>query len=134
MSRPNKKKIPTDPPAAGCFGQAFANLEITGLPSGPPNFTPHEATSGEQPSRPLKPGRVVLRRETAHRGGKCVVIVDGFDPAFEDVALQALAKRLRLACGCGGAVKGRAIELQGNQPTRIRELLVAEGFRVVGEG
>jgi translation initiation factor 1 len=74
-----------------------------------------------------------LRRETAHRGGKCVTIVDGFDPDFDSETLHILAKRLRLACGCGGAVKGRAIELQGDQPTRVRELLVAEGFRVVGE-
>ena len=79
-----------------------------------------------------KLGRVVLRRETAHRGGKCVIVVDGFDAALDQTFIEALAKRLRAACGCGGAVKERTIELQGDQAVKVRESLMGVGFRVAG--
>ncbi len=133
MSRPNPKKIPLQSPGsppggAGLF-QAFAGLEIGGLPEGPPPLAGPEKTPSNAPA---KLGRVVLRRETAHRGGKCVIVLDGFDPALDDAFLQALSKRLRAACGCGGAVRERTLELQGEQAARARELLVAEGFRVAG--
>jgi translation initiation factor 1 len=77
-------------------------------------------------------GRVVLRRETAHRGGKTVIVVHDFATHLPVSVIEALAKKLRAACGCGGAVKGRTIELQGDQPGRIRALLEAEGFQVAG--
>lgn len=134
MSRPNKNKIQTDAESCAGFAGAFSGLQIGGLPDGPQNqqksgFEDKEPTVSRTPA---KLGRVVLRRETAHRGGKCVIVVDGFDPAIEPAFIEALAKRLRAACGCGGAVKDRAIEMQGDQPARIREKLAAEGFRVAG--
>ena len=133
MSRPNKQKIPTQPPAGGGLFAAFSGLEIPGLPELPtPQSTDTELEQASPPSAPVKKGRVIVRRETAHRGGKIVIVVDGFDPAFSDDALETLGKRLRSACGCGGAVKNRTLELQGNQPERIRAWLVEEGFKVGG--
>jgi len=130
MSRPNKSKIPTGtPPGSGLF-QAFAGLEIGGLPAGPQAEEP-KATEPASSAAP-KRGRVVLRRETAHRGGKTVLVVDGFDPVLGEIFLEALAKRLRAACGCGGTLKARTIELQGDQPSRVRQFLADEGFRVAG--
>ena len=126
MSRPNKDKMPTSAQPGGGMFQAFAGLEIAGLRDAP------AASPEPAAKRPEKRGRVVLRRETAHRGGKCVIVVDGFDPALDPACIEALAKRLRAACGCGGAVKERAIELQGEQAARAREILAAEGFRVAG--
>lgn len=134
MSRPNKNKISTDAPATGGLFAAFVGLEIGGLPKGPETLEP-SATGAETAAdkhHPAKLGRVVLRREKAHRGGKCVIVADGFAPALDEAFLEALAKRLRAACGCGGAVKERTIELQGDQVPRIRECLLAEGFRVDG--
>lgn len=132
MSRPNKQKIPTGAtPGAGLF-PAFAGLEISGLPHGSAE-TPG-AASESKPAVPSKKGRVVLRRETARRGGKSVIVVDGFDASIGDEALETLGKRLRAACGCGGCVKNRTLELQGNQPERIRKWLENEGFRVGGIG
>jgi translation initiation factor 1 len=129
MARPNKQKISTDGGAAvgGGLFQAFSGLDIGGLPEGP-----SEEKLPEKESKPAKLGRVVLRRETAHRGGKCVIVIDGFEPTLDEVFLSALLKRLRTACGCGGTLKERALELQGDHPQRIRELLVSEGFRVAG--
>jgi translation initiation factor 1 len=43
-----------------------------------------------------------------------------------------VAKKIRTSCGCGGTVKGRTLEVQGDQPARLRTILEAEGFQVDG--
>jgi len=113
-------------PVQGGLNNAFAGLEISGLPEGPP-ATPVES------GRPLtKRGRVILRRETAHRGGKAVLIVHDFAPHITAEEIAALAKRLRNACGCGGTVREREIELQGEHAPKARALLESEGYQVAG--
>ncbi len=99
----------------------FEALSAEGLPPGP-----------ELPARPPKLGRVVLRREKAHRGGKTVIVVYDFAPQITGQRIEELATKLKKSCGCGGTVKGREIEIQGDQPGKIRALLEAEGFRVAG--
>lgn len=129
MARPNKERISTsggDAIGGGLFS-AFSGLSAEGLPEG--------SVLKEEPvatKKPKKLGRVVLRRETAHRGGKCVVVIDDFSPDLDDSFIESLAKKLRNQCGCGGAVKGRAIELQGEQVKKSREILTQEGFQVAG--
>jgi len=105
----------------------FAGLQVDGLPAGP------ETSSQPKPAA-HKPGlgRVVLRRETAHRGGKTVIVVHDFAPSVPMPVIEELARKLRNACGCGGTTRQRAIELQGNQVARIRSLLEEEGFKVAG--
>jgi translation initiation factor 1 len=127
MSAP-KKRIPTSGPQTG-LNAAFAGLKLDGLAPGP------EAVEQAPLSAPVaaKSGRVVLRRETAHRGGKTVLVVDGFGAQHSESAIEALAKRLRAACGCGGTVRERTVELQGDFPAKIRHLLEADGFVVAGE-
>jgi translation initiation factor 1 len=124
MSSP-KKRIPTSGPQSG-LNAAFAELKLEGLALGP------EASEATAPIV-VKPGRVVLRRETAHRGGKTVLVVDGFGGQHSELAIEALARRLRAGCGCGGTVRGRVVELQGDFPAKVRDLLEAEGFVVAGE-
>jgi translation initiation factor 1 (eIF-1/SUI1) len=46
--------------------------------------------------------------------------------------LEALAKGLRHALGTGGAVKDRMIEMQGDQPGKIRTFLENLGYQVAG--
>jgi translation initiation factor 1 len=105
----------------------FAGLRVDGLPPG---------AEPESPAGPAarKPGlgRVVLRRETAHRGGKTVIVVHDFAPSIPMSVIEELARKLRNACGCGGTTRQRDIELQGNQVARIRSLLEEEGFKVAG--
>jgi len=105
----------------------FAGLRTEGLPPGA------EPSSPAPPAR-RKPGlgRVVLRREKAHRGGKTVIVVHDFAPSIPMSVIEELARKLRHACGCGGTTRQRTIELQGDQPARIRALLEEEGFRVAG--
>ena len=113
-----------DPPE---FNNPFANLKADGLPPGEvvPAPTP-------PPGRTPRKGRVVLRRETAHRGGKTVIVVHDFAPHISLAHIEELARKLRNACGCGGTTRARTIEIQGNQAARIRQLLEEEGFKVAG--
>jgi translation initiation factor 1 len=106
------------------FNNPFAGLQIDGLPLGA------EIAPAPPARRPL--GRVVLRRETAHRGGKTVIVIHDFAHDISNDSIEQLGRKLRQACGCGGAIKQRTIEIQGNHVARLRELLEAEGFRVAG--
>lgn len=83
-------------------------------------------------------GRVVLRRETKHRGGKAVVIVSGLSALrdFDAAAAESLAQQLKKQLGCGGTVEdapgGREIVLQGDRAAQVAALLRKLGFRVDG--
>jgi translation initiation factor 1 len=75
---------------------------------------------------------VVLRREKSGRAGKVVTVVDGFDLSLDETFLERLAREARQFCGCGGTLKGRILELQGDQVDRVRNFLTGRGFRVAG--
>ena len=129
MARPKKEKLEINRPQQGfnnALGALLGGVALPDLPSGPE--TPME----QQAPPPTKLGRVVLRRETAHRGGKEVIVIYDFAPQIRQDFIDDLARRLRKACGCGGTVHGREIEIQGNHAARLRELLQKEGFRVAG--
>lgn len=127
MREPQRKKIETNAPQPG-LNSAFAALDLAGLPDAPAI----EKTATPAPERPRKLGRVILRRETAHRGGKTVIVVHDFPTHLTLGELERFAKKLRGGCGCGGTLKGREIEIQGDQAARIRTLLEEEGFQVAG--
>jgi translation initiation factor 1 len=46
--------------------------------------------------------------------------------------IEKTARKLRVACACGGAVKDRMIEIQSDHPAKIRSVLEAEGYEVGG--
>ena len=125
-----KRRLDTNAAASARPGlnAAFAALDIAGLPAGPEVAS----AASDSPPQLWKMGRVVLRRETAHRGGKTVIVVDDFATHLPASVIETIAKKLRAACGCGGTVKGRTIELQGDQPGKVRAALEAEGFQVAG--
>ena len=123
-----KPRIETNPAQAG-LNQAFAGLDLGNLPAGPAE--PERPVAAEKPARR---GRVVLRKETAHRGGKAVIVVYDFEPQIDAALIEDLAKKLRAACGSGGTVRDRTIEIQGDQPGKVRQILEGEGFRVAGVG
>lgn len=66
-----------------------------------------------------------IRRERKGRGGKEVTVIDGLP--MEGKALKALAKSLKTACGSGGTVQGRCIEIQGDHRERVAALLREAG-------
>lgn len=107
----------------------FAVLELEGLPPGPEQVENLDQPNSKDVS---KKGRVVLRRETGQRGGKVVVVAGEFDFKIADEEIAELARAIRKTCGCGGTVKGREIEVQGDQPAKVCLFLESLGFRVVG--
>lgn len=121
MNRPGR--IPVDGTSAP-LQSPFASLDLADLPPGP------VAEAVAQPSK--RPGRVVLRREKARRGGKSVIVVADFDPVWSADEIADFARDARKHCGCGGTVAGREIELQGDDPVRIRRFFESRGFRVAG--
>ena len=127
MSRGSKKRIDVNPIQSG-LNQAFAGLDVPNLPTPP---VPSPLPSAGPPAI-HKPGRVILRRETAHRGGKTVIIVHDFATHISLNQIEALAKRLRSQCGCGGTVRDRTIEIQGEHAGKIRKILQTDGFTVAG--
>jgi translation initiation factor 1 len=127
--RPEKpKRIEVNPAQPGLAGinNALAGLSFGTLPPGSTAPRPVE------PQKARRLGRVILRKETAHRGGKVVIVVYDFPPSITPSELEGLAKGLRQALGTGGTVKDRTIEMQGNQPEKVRAFLEAAGFQVAG--
>jgi translation initiation factor 1 len=71
-------------------------------------------------------GVVRVFREKGGRGGKTVTVVRGL-PAGD---LRAVASELKRHCGTGGAVKDRAVEIQGDHREKVAARLEARGYRV----
>ena len=105
----------------------FASLQMDGLPDVPP-----EPKQDALSTTPAKMGRVVLRREKAQRGGKTVVVVSDFEARISEAEIEDLARKARQACGCGGTVREREIELQGDNAPKVRTFFEGAGFRVAG--
>ena len=59
------------------------------------------------------------------RFGKVSTLISGFDDGVE---IKDIAKRLKEKRACGGTVKNRIIELQGNHKGHIKPILVSMGF------
>ncbi len=126
--RPEKnKRVELSPEQSGLagLGNAFAGLNLGPLPEGPAQPT-------AAPTKAKRLGRVVLRKETAHRGGRAVIVVHDFPPGFSADALEDLAKQLRKSLGTGGTVRERTIEMQGDQSGKVRVFLESLGWQVAG--
>jgi translation initiation factor 1 len=115
------------------FNAALARLKER-LPEG--WAAPAEAEPAPEPDvapRTAKaPARAVVRLERKGRGGKEATIVEKLALAPE--TLRAWTDDLKRSLGCGGAVEGDAIALQGDQRERARRWLEAKGVRKVTAG
>lgn len=80
----------------------------------------------------VKRFRVVLRREKSQRGGKTVVVISQFPTHLSPPELENLLKLAKKSLGCGGTLADREIEIQGDQPDRVKRFLEDHGFSVVG--
>ena len=97
---------------------------------------PRAAEPRETPAReidtPRGPARAVVRLERKGRRGKEVTIVEQL--GLSAPALRDWLKSLKAALGCGGAVEGDALVLQGDHRERVRALLEERGVRRVSVG
>lgn len=111
----------------------FAALEAlrSSLPVGPapgaPGSQPRTAAVGPKP-----PARAVVRMERKGRGGKEVTVVDKL--GLRATELEAWCRELKQALGCGGAVDGDLIVLQGDLRARVPAVLTAKGVAKVTIG
>lgn len=81
---------------------------------------------------PRGDGVVKVSRETKGRGGKSVTLVKGL--ALDALALAALGKQLRNACGSGGTVKDGVVEIQGDHCDLVLATLEKLGHRAKRAG
>jgi translation initiation factor 1 len=78
---------------------------------------------------PKGPARAVVRLERKGRGGKEATIVEKLELAPAE--LERWCKELKAALGCGGAVDGASIVLQGDLRKRVEAVLAARGVRKI---
>lgn len=125
-----KKKPPPAPPEMPS-SSPFAVLAGLDVPAAAPEESQAVQTAPAASRAPRR--RLDVRRMTAHRGGKTVTVITGFDgvPAGD---VEQLAKRLQKACGAGGTVKQGRVEIQGDQRKSVVRLLEEAGFRPVLAG
>jgi translation initiation factor 1 len=124
------KRAKAPPPAAppGPFHDALAGLAawIGSVPTAP------EQAVGPLPRKVAErapPARAVVRMERAGRGGKIVTVVEKLDlPSRE---LESWLGDLKRALGCGGALEGGALVLQGDTRERVGAWLEKRGVRKV---
>ena len=124
MARENKQRIATDT-APELRTSPFAQLDL-----GPLRDAPSQPTSSQPAPKKEAKERLLLRRSTAHRGGKTVLVLEGFSPAWNAGKSENLLRELKASLGCGGQINGRTIEIQGDQPDRLQPLLESRGLLV----
>jgi len=61
-----------------------------------------------------------------------VIVIKDFASHLPVTVIEKIAERVRSACGCGGTVKDKRIEIQGDNVAKIRAVLEDEGFQVGG--
>jgi translation initiation factor 1 len=108
----------------------FAALEALRerLPAG----KPLEARPASEAPKPKGPARAVVRLEKKQRRGKECTVVEKL--GLKPDELEKWCRDLKSALGCGGAVEGDAIMLQGDLRTRLPDLLTARGVAKVTVG
>ena len=81
---------------------------------------------------PAGDGIVRVSLDTKGRKGKGVTVIRGL-PLAPD-ALDALARKLKAACGAGGTVKDGIVEVQGDHCTLLIAQLQQHGYTVKRAG
>lgn len=82
--------------------------------------TPQEETL------PKEKQNLRIKLDKKQRKGKEVTLIDGFIGSDEDCS--NLGKMLKQRCGVGGTVKEGIILIQGDHRSRVKDLLVNEGY------
>jgi translation initiation factor 1 len=81
---------------------------------------------------PAGDGIARVTRETGGRNGKTVTVVRGLP--LDAVALAALGRMLKAACGSGGTAKDGVIEIQGDHRDTVVAKLEQSGWKVKRAG
>ncbi|MCE9606759.1 MAG: translation initiation factor [Planctomycetia bacterium] len=105
------------PPTCERCGKVLAECRCPPAPSPPREY--------------LAPQKQTARLALEKRGGgRFVTVIHGLSAADNDLA--ALLAKLKAEQGAGGTVKDDTIEIQGKHLERVREALLAIGYKVKG--
>ena len=137
-----KKRILTSGGSGPLTQNPFSGLDRLVFPEGAEGSA-FASAGGEESSEALdrikgaqtnkSRGRVDIIRQTAHRGGKTVLVVTNF-VGVGRLEKEALARKMRKVAGVGGTVKGGNIEIQGDRREQVAAVLRESGFRPVFAG
>ncbi len=127
-----KKRIPTSGEPI-VWKSPFAVLKNIQPPPAPEVRPGADRPDAAPTVRKKDRGRVDIKRQTAHRGGKTVTVVTGF-LGISLAEKEILATEIQKACGAGGTVKGGQIEIQGDKRVEVARILTNAGFRPVFAG
>ena len=98
------------------------------LPAG----KPVEEKPASDATKAKGPARAVVRLEKKQRRGKECTVVEKLGLKPDD--LEKWCRDLKSALGCGGAVEGDAIMLQGDLRVRLPDVLTKKGVAKVTVG
>lgn len=101
-------------------------------PAGPVTVRPANPPPAGGPEIMRSPAWAVIRLERKGRGGKEATIVEKL--GLKPVELEQWCKDLKQTLGCGGAVEGDTIVLQGDLRQRLSAVLTKRGVRKVTLG
>jgi translation initiation factor 1 len=73
-----------------------------------------------------KESRKITVETERRRYGKFATIIKGIDSS--QINIKDVSSKLKSKLACGGTYKNEIIELQGNHKTRVKEILIQEGF------
>jgi translation initiation factor 1 len=82
----------------------------------------------EEETLPPAEQKLNVTLDKKQRKGKQVTLVSSFIGSDDD--LKSLAKILKTKCGVGGSAKHGEIIIQGDFRSRVKDILLEEGYRV----
>ena len=108
------------------FNNPFSALSAKkdALPPGPVAKAPAPAVKEIR-----GPARAVVRYERKGHGGKEVTVVEQL--CLSNKEMEKWLKELKQSLGCGGAIDGTALMLQGDQRERLRVILEKRGVKKI---
>ncbi len=105
-------------------GLASLRDQLPAGPSASATVAPRDAVA-EKSNAYTRASKLVVRRERKGHGGKTVTRIEGLSGNANE--LDAIAKDLKRALGCGATVEAQDVLVQGDQCERVVTLLQARG-------